>query len=274
MTLYVDVYVLINFTVDLLAIFFALRLNRIFTKTYKIVLAAAIGSFQALLYVIFFEGFIFGALFSLFYFAFLSVFIARRVSFIRKIKFTAAFCLLEILIGGLVYFLYLQLNKYVDLDKEGGGAENRRLLIFAVLVLLAIGFLKLTITVLTSAKTERTVLINVLLDGRKSSVSCFVDSGNLAYDLLDKSPAVFLSRKAFLRIFGTLTLPCEKYKSKMRLIPVKQNGKTRLYYGIKCEDVRVEHKGDWEKESVVLVLGDEENYGGYEGLAPSVIATR
>ena len=178
------------------------------------------------------------------------------------------------IISKMTDFFYLKLNKYFELDSAGVATENRRLLIFAVLVLLTIGGLKLAITVLSSAKTERAVEIKLNIDGKVRSVSCFVDSGNLACDPLDQTPVVFLTRKTFLRVFGTASLPCEKYKSQIRLIPIKQRGISHIYYGLKCEDVELVCKNSKERESLVLVLGDEESYGGYDGLAPSIIATR
>lgn len=270
-TLYVDIYFLINFTVDLLSIFFSAKLTKIVPKTLSMVLAAAIGAMQAVIYVLFFEDYIFGLIFSVLYFSFLSLYICRTLSLTRKIKFTAAFCVLQILIGGAVYFFYSMLDKYFDFSGDGVGTENRNLLILSLMILLSIGVLKLAINILSSAKSEKSARLLVEFEEKTVEVDCFVDSGNLACDPIDKTPAVFLTPRTFKKIFGINKLPNERFNNMLRIIPVKRKKNTEIYYGIKHEAVYLISKNAKEKARLILVIGNEESYAGFEALIPSSV---
>ena len=48
MTLYVDVYFLINFTVDILALYFAAIFSKVPTSTRRLIISAVIGAFFAI----------------------------------------------------------------------------------------------------------------------------------------------------------------------------------------------------------------------------------
>jgi sigma-E processing peptidase SpoIIGA len=257
--------------VDLLSIFFAVRLIKVNVKTRKLIIGALVGGLQAVFYVLFFDYAAFGMFFSIVYFSFLSFYICRGFSFLRKIKFSIAFFLIEIIIGGSVYSLYLYLDNHFEIDFSTMGTENRKLLIFALMVLLTVGIIKLAVSLLSSAQSEKTVELIIKIQQTEHRIDCLVDSGNLACDPIDKSPAVFINKKRFENVFGQIGQIgqiAEKYKSLFRIIPVKSKNNTEIYYGLRYDDVYMRQGKRLEKVKAVLVIGDEESYGGYDALFP------
>ena len=95
-TLYIDVYFLINFTVDILAIYFAVSFSAVPTTRLRLVLGAVSGAVFATL-AIFIDlpavKLVSALLFS-FIIAIISV---KGVSFLRRFKFFFAFCLKKLL---------------------------------------------------------------------------------------------------------------------------------------------------------------------------------
>ena len=267
-TLYIDVYFLINFSVDLLSIYFSVRINKIAATTVRIIICALIGALQAVLYILFFESSLYGAIFSLLYFSLISLFISRRTSVIRRIKFTGTFCLLQILIGGSVYYVYQLFDRYFDFGEESLGVENRKLLIGALMVLLSVGVLKLALVLFTSSKIQKSAKLVVVYSGEEILVECMVDSGNFAIDPIDRTPVVFFSRSLFKRVFKTSSLPNDNFKNLLRIIPVKRGKDTVLYYGIKYKDTYILKNGAREKIDVVIAIDNENNFAGYGALIP------
>ena len=150
-TVYVDVYFLINFTVDFLALYFASILSKVPTTTMRLALGAAIGAATALLnlfinvswmgYVTLFLGFFLMVLIS-----------SKKVSFYRRFKLAFCFAVVEMLIGGLVYWSYGFFDKHLGDNAEGieGGGDSN-LLILAILVLISIlTILPASITIISS----------------------------------------------------------------------------------------------------------------------------
>ena len=91
MTLYVDVYFLINFTVDILALYFAAIFSKVPTSTRRLIISAVIGAFFAIGIVFLPEivllKFITSAI-SLFIIGYIAT---KPVKIIRKIKFIFSF---------------------------------------------------------------------------------------------------------------------------------------------------------------------------------------
>ena len=128
-TLYIDVYFLINFTVDLLALYFSSGFAKIPVSTPRLIISALIGGSYAVFAVLFItrQRIMYPISFLLFI---IMIFIsAKRVGFYRKIKYAAAFFLFQIIIGGLVYYSYCTLDKVLNTENLSNiGGENQKLL--------------------------------------------------------------------------------------------------------------------------------------------------
>ena len=276
-TLYIDVYFLINFTVDLLAFYFSSSFVKMPITVPRLIISAFIGGAYAVLAILFISRqWIMYPISLLLFFVMISV-SAKNVRIYRKIKFAAAFFLFQIIIGGLVYYLYCTLDKVMNTEKFSDiGGENQKLLILSLIVLCSIGTLKLVIAFFGSVKSEKNVSLIIEYDEQKITCEALVDSGNLARDPFDKTPVMLINKKVAAELFGRGDFLSEsivssnyKTKSKVRVIPVRFGQVNKILYGIKPDAVFARSGKREEQISVILAVdGEEDNYGGYSALIP------
>ena len=97
-TIYIDVYFLINFTVDLLSLHLASRFTKIPVLARRILFAALIGGAYAAVLVFLPQNIFFFSVLTLFFGLLMMLISTRGVGVGRKIKFTAAFLFFQITI--------------------------------------------------------------------------------------------------------------------------------------------------------------------------------
>lgn len=270
-TLYIDVYFLINFSIDLLSLYFAARIAKLSTTVMRILIAAGVGAVIAIVNIFISTEWL-GYLGLFFGFIIMILIAAGRVSLYRKIKYAFCFSVVEMLVGGFVYFMYDFLDKRLVglISGETGGGENRSLLLFAVIVLMSIGVFKCLISVFTFSSGTSYVSIRVEMLGRKISGEALVDSGNTASDPLDNRSVMLLSVDVAEKLLGTTVskmakaskLPYE-LKKRVRFIPVSFGGVKKMLLGFRPDSVSVLTDGKEERIDVTLAIDTEGGkYGG------------
>ncbi len=275
-TIYIDVYFLINFTVDILAAYLAVKFLRIRTSIKRLLCIGALGALSACLDVFFENRIIRSVNIALFLIAFAAV-IAGGIKLSRRIKVCGAFLASEIMIGGTVSFGYTLLDKYLGpyLSEADGGGENRNALIFSLLILLAIGVSRIFMFLFTGTGSEKSVKIRIEIEGSVLEAEALVDSGNLVRDPMNMYPVLFIKKRAaskilpesVLELSGVDTLS-DYYRKRIRLIPVTRGGTTHVMTGIKPDKVLVLGKNEIVGVTVAI---DKEggSFGGYDALMPS-----
>jgi len=277
---YIDVYFLINFTVDFLSLHFASRISRLTTSTKRLCVIALLGSISSITCLflpagIFPEVFITG----LFLFS-VGLFGINRCSIYRRIRFVVTFFGLELLIGGIVYFAYSALDNYVApyIEDIRGGSENKKALIFSLFILLAIGVIKLMILIFPSG-VEGMAHLKIKIGADVIEADALVDTGNLVTDPMNMCPVLFVKPSLAGKILPQNVLSLSEidsldnaYRKRIRLIPVSRGGETHVMTGIRPDEVIV-RTADGERNVMVTLVIDKEGgtYGGYELLAPSAI---
>lgn len=273
--LYVDVYFFINFTVDLLCLFFAAKIMHLHTKLKRVIISAALLSLYAVItatFELYGLGFLLSATV-----LFISVLItAEKTSILRRIKFALLFLIFQILFGGVVYFAFCFLDRVFEKIDFGGGTEvNRKLLILSVLILFTVSVLKIIILIFKDVRSEKSVPVYMEFQGKEHSFEALVDSGNLAVDPLDATPVMLIKEELFKRIFGigknellkfdTLSFEIRK---RIRTVPIKTVSGKKLLYGIKS-DVHIKTEKQKERVTVIIALDEcESTYGGFFALVP------
>lgn len=277
-TLYVDVYFLINFSVDLLSLYFAARIAKLPTGVIRLLLAAGVGAVVAIInifvsvewfgYVGLFLGFIAMILIA-----------SGRVSIYRKIKYAFCFSVVEMLVGGFVYFMYEFLDERLLglIEGETGGSANRNFLLFAVIVLMSIGVFKCLISVFSFSSGSSYVNVRVNVFGKNFNGEALVDSGNVASDPLDNRSVMLLGTDVAEKLLGvsasemsdasSLSLALQK---KIRFIPVSFGGVRKVLVGFRPDSVAVLADGKEELIDVTLAIDTEGGkYGGTNMLIPA-----
>lgn len=277
-TLYIDVYFLINFTVNVLALYFSALLSKIESSVIRLLVSSAIGSLFACGVVLLdLKGILF--VLALVLSAFLiNIVFCVKAAFLRRFKFFSAFILFEALIGGMVNFLYSLLDKYLypKLTPEEFGAENRSILLLALMILFCFGVVKILFYVFKGTGAERNTSVKIVFYGEQISATALIDTGNLATDPMSSKPVVFVKKELMSPLlggYGDLSR-CDdpKIKIRFRLIPIKGMGGERLLVGLRCDRLLI-GKNEVAVENVVIALDEDEgSYGGHKVLMPSAIA--
>ena len=270
-TFYIDVYFLINFTTDILALYFAASLNKIKSSVLRLILAGAFGAAMACAIVLLApSGLLFVSIFIIGIMVTIEIFCPRETKF-RKFKAFFAFLIFEALIGGLVSFIYGLLDTYFYplVSDQSFGAENRKLLIISLIVLLTYGILKLLFLAFYSSKSEKNIRISVCICGKKEKITALVDSGCFVCDPLDGKPVIIV-KSNLMELTKGLGELCES-NDRTRIIPVKSLGAERILMGVRTDYIEVEEKKE-RYESIVIALDNEEgSFGGYPALAPLML---
>ena len=197
----------------------------------------------------------------------------------RKTRFLFSFLIFESLIGGIVSFIwsFLDENLSTIFATAEGGAVNRKMLVFSLIVLLSIGVFKMIVSFFSNIQSEGNVEIEINFLGNKIKIDAFVDSGNLAIDPMDMKP-IFLVKKEIAKKFlpeniielSDIDSLDRDVKKRIRLIPVSVYGATRVLTGVKADSVYLIKDGKNEEIDVTIAIDKEGGtYGGYMGLMPS-----
>ena len=275
-TIYIDIYFLINFTVDLLTLYFSASLSKIFTTQRRLLISSFLGGLYAVICVIFIDKSWVSIILSPLFIILMVIIITPGVGFYRRVKYCISFVLMQIIIGGLVYYSYCTLDNLLSgFDISSVGEVNKKLLILSVFVLLSICVLKVLLSFFTKVKSERSVEIEIACLGRLTRLTALVDSGNLVTDPFDKSPVMFVDSSTSKRMFSidfTSFAEIDKLsyemKKRMRPISVCSVGGERVIYAIKPDEAYIIYKGKKERIRLSVAIGETKSFSGYSALIP------
>ena len=278
-TLYVDVYFMINFTVDVLALYFAAIFSKVPTTSARLIIAALVGAFGAVGIVFLPEIALLKLILSLLLLCVMGYIATKPVKIRRKLRFGFAFVIFEALFGGLVTYTWGILDKFLSNYLSGvqGGAVNRKMLFLSVIILLSIGVFKMIVSFFSNIQSEGSVNLEICFLDKVKIVDAFVDSGNLAVDPMDMTPVMLIKSDAADGIIPdniiNLTDPDvvdKNARRRIRLIPISRGGSTHVLTGIKPDRVTVV-SGDVREDINVTLAIDREGgtFGGFGALMPS-----
>ena len=280
-TLYIDVYFLINFTVDILSLYFAARFSKIPTNARRLIASATVGALVACGVILLPEYNVIKFVFATVGLVAMGFIAPKGVKTRRRVKYIFAFLIFEALVGGCVYFLWGILDKYLYGFFVGaeGGAVNRKMLFLSLIILLSIGVFKMLVSFFSNIEGERSVEVEICFFDKRAVVTAFVDSGNLAVDPMDMSPVLLIKKDFAKRILPqNIEDLCDidsldrGVKKRIRLIPVSRGDKTHVLVGVKADSVKLIRGDSSEQISVTLAIDKEGgSFGGFEALIPSAV---
>ncbi len=279
--LYIDVYFLLNFTVDILAAFFTSRILRVKTSSRRFILIGIIGGLSACVSVLFDEIKLVGIASTILFLFLLGIVSSLSITLIRRIRYVFVYFILELLIGGVVSFFYSKLDDYFGslFEKIEGGAENRRLLVISLIILIAIGVLRVFIMIFGSSRGYGTAKVTIKLFEKSVQAEAMIDSGNLVRDPMSMRPIIFIKRELAVKIFPENLIELsdldgldKRIRKRIRLIPVSKGDVTHVYTGVLPDSVQFNgDEGVNELDLIVAIDKEEGTYNGYLALAPSVL---
>lgn len=279
-TLYIDVYFMINFTVDILAIFVALKMVHLGIRMRRIILCGILGGTFAIL-ELFLPIKALEVLLAAIFLLLITQISCIGASWSRRIKFLFSFYISTFLISGIVNFMYQLMDRYVkNIAIESGQSTNKKALVFSLIILLMIGALRLFIMMFSGAANETNVDLVINIGGKRLEIEALIDTGNLVKDPMNMNPVIFIKKAYAERIFAKEVLELShlddlplEYRKRIRLIPVTRGGQTHVMTGVKVDSVIMRREEREEPLDATIVIDKEEGtYGGYFALAPYVAA--
>ena len=280
-TLYIDVYFLINLTVDILSAYFASRAVNMKTTVKRLMGIGILGGVLAVLDVLFRVSFALRLFYLILMLFGSGAVISKNATPKRRVRFVFAFLFFEMFVGGGVYYGYILIDRYFGeyLAGADGGVHRREIIILSLLILFVIGVLKLLIMVFGGERFIRSCRIRIEIDGKSEDVDALIDSGNLVRDPMNMYPVLFVKKGIAKRLFPTNVIDLTNideldsaYRKRIRLIPVTKNGKTHVLTGVRTDKVSIVHEGNEDEVLVTLAIDKEEgSFGGYDALLPSAI---
>lgn len=274
-TLYIDIYFLINFTVDLISLHFAAMLSRTKASNRRLLIAALLGAISACASVL-----ISRPVISLvFFFAtvvFASVFCCKETSAKGRAVFGISLIIFLSLVGGIVSFLWNLLEDAFSDYLIEGDVVNRKMLFFALIALLSIGVFKMLITVMNTGKIETRVEFEIKFLDKTCLTEALIDTGNLAMDPLGMKPVLIMKKELARRFVPEDIINLDdvdaldkNIKRRIRLIPLTKGGATHVYTGFVPDEVKVYHSGKVYSADVTVAIDKEGgDFGGFLALMP------
>lgn len=267
--IYADLYVLINFGMDLLCLTVTASLLHLPARRWRILLASGMGGLYSLLSLLFSPAGLLGLLFDLLAAMALAgvAFAQRGNGLLRHLRVTGAYFLSSVLLGGVMTALYAFLNRLaLPLDRvQKDGLEAW---IFALLGATAgLATLKGGRLFAFSAR-RRYVTLTATLFGRTVTLRALIDSGNLLQDPLSGRGVIVVDRRALRGLLPEkllaadtpqrLTDLLEDYELArlIRLIPVRSATGEGLLPAVIPEQLRVTDRRTTYSGDQLLAISD------------------
>ena len=275
-TIYIDVYFLLNFTVDLLAIYFASKILRINIKNIRLLLISFIGAVYSVADVLIKLNLLLRLLLFLSVSILVILIMGRKISLIRRIKLFTVFFILMALIGGLVYFLYSLLARCFEY-KPTAEPQNRKLLILSILIIVSFSVIKLVSALFARTRSGKSAAVSIKLLDKRIECEALVDTGNLLRDPIDSTAVMIITRSIAERImpYGIpedVSSVHGELKKYVRIIPITKGKERVMCLGFLPDRSEVKIKNRWESVKLIFVVdNDVTDFGGFAALIPASI---
>jgi stage II sporulation protein GA (sporulation sigma-E factor processing peptidase) len=262
---------LINFTVDILALYFAGIISGIKTTVPRLIISSVLGGIFACFVALFDLSAFIRMILTLVYGFLISLIFTKLGTVQNRIKLVSAFLILEISIGGAVTLFYRFLNEILAPILESEiGLENRKALIIALLIALIYFILKVVYLLFFGATKERRVDIELEINDKILSVTALVDSGNLLIDPMNARPVILVKIGALKLIKNASDIEADdNLKTRIRLIPAQGIGGSKILTGLRCDMIRI--NGSVSNITTIAIDEEEGSFGGYLALAPASV---
>ena len=277
-TLYIDVYFMINFTVDILAIFIALRMVHVKINIRRLIFSGLLGASLAIL-ELFLKNKAIHILVAALFVMLITIICCKEVSFFRKIKFLISFYISTFLISGAVNFIYSVMDRYLEkIILKSNESANRKVLVFSLIILMMIGVLRLFVMMFSSSINEKSARILIEIADKTLAFDAMIDTGNLVKDPMNMNPVIFIKENLARQILPAAVIELSnidsltsEYRKRIRLIPVTRNAQTHVMTGVRADRVTI-FSGDTKEQINASIVIDKEGgtFGGYYALAPYV----
>ncbi len=280
--IYGDVLMIINFSMDFLALYITAKIMHIRLKSKRITLSALLGAVYSLIILSLNLTGIISGIISLAA-AFLLTFTAYgKQKPIVFLKNTAVFYIVNFALGGGITAICNLLNMWQskrNLMINGSFDVLYGDLPFGVLVILAAVcglFSLLSGKLIKKKNAEKTCILNISLNQASISLQALVDSGNLLREPISGKPVIITSFNSMRKLIpveliplfknkDTLCLENTAYSSIVRIIPISTVSGGGLFFALFPDQVTVDGK---DADVYIAITADSDNFGGFSAIVP------
>ena len=286
-TVYIDLFFLINFSMDFLCLFLTAKLMSEKIHSGRYVLAASVGGVYAcvalLLYI---DGILAMAIdsFACIIISFIAFFESRRI---RQIPlFALVFTATSMVLGGFMTALFNLFNRLKLSEIFGGDGNSEDSPSVWILLLLAVGggiFTKLCGAFFRKRGLRKYANVEIFLEGRRIQLRAMADSGNLLREPLSSRPCIVADAKRLegffpREILSVMKDKCvaeigkipPKYARRICFIPTRTAVGEGMLLGLRTDRIVVETEKEKKEVDAVVVISELENSAdGSDALIPN-----
>ena len=263
---YGDVLFVIDFSMDFLCLFIAGKLSHEKTRTWRVVLGAALGAVYGVTSLMYSLPTAVGIVVEIAAaFAVCAVALWRGRA-ARLLIQTALFYGASVLLGGAMTLIYSKLGKYKTYIETGGSVKTALgdvpLWVFALAAVLSAVMTKLLSVLLKRKNAVRTCEIKMVIDGKRYEMTGLVDSGNVCVEPISETPVIFLSSRVGVKI-GT-----EGLEKGTFAVPVSTAAGGGIVFAKKPDELMIKTRRGFEARHALVAAGDASDYDGCDALVP------
>ncbi len=269
-TVYIDLYFLINTSMDLICFFLTSRLLVHKFSPSRCILAAALGGVYACAVLFLPFGGVWGLLLDFaacFFMCAVAVF--RRGELRQTAEYSLVFTASSVVLGGLMTVLFSLFNK-IGLDKlfAGNGTEGESdggaVWLFALFAGVS-ALLSLFGGKIFRRKSSRQYgRVEITFGGAKIIVAAFCDSGNLLREPISAKPCIVVDKECVMPklpegvrdILEGKLCGMSNFDGRVRVIPTRTVGGEGLLYALRPERVRLDFGGGFTECDAFVALGE------------------
>ena len=276
---------IINFSMDFLALYITARLMHIRIRPKRITLGAIVGAVYSLAVIFFGIDGISGAFTSIVA-AFLLAFVSyKNKNFTDLSKNTAVFYGVSFALGGGITAICNLLNIWQNSRNVSINGTFDIIygdLPFEMLLLTAAScgvFSLIAGRVAKNKRAKKECELEIRMNKNSVTLTALVDSGNLLKEPISEKPVIIASYEKIravipvemLEFFKTKELKISEqseYSARLRIIPSTSAAGHRLFYGLFPDSVKINGK---EVDAYVAVDDDTADYSGFSAIVPEIL---
>lgn len=287
MEVYVDLYFLINTSMDLLCLLITARLLHLQTTLGRLLFGALTGGGYAVFSLLYGKTGAIGLALDL-----LAAVMISTVGFLKKgqkkthvLRFAAVFTLSSMVLGGVMTALYSLLNQ-LDLPLDAFADDSASVWLFGLVTLASVLLTLRGGRLLGFAEKTKRVDVEAVLFGNAVTLRAMVDSGNLLSDPVSGRPVIVADRKRLLHALPSELLEegregeqatfdwMEKHPknaTRVRLIPAKTATGSAFLVGIVPDSLVLLEGGSRTPAAYVIAVSSlGENGSDFDALIPKI----
>ena len=281
-TVYLDLYFLINFSMDILGLFLAARLLSYRVHAARCTLAAIFGALYACAALLLLPSGALGLLFDILACGAMSFIAIKRRGNLRQVGAYAIVCAaVSILLGGFMTALFSVLNR-LGLNKIEGGSEvsdGLSVWLFALLAAISGAMSFFGGKIFKKRSARKYGKVQVRYGDRCATISALCDSGNMLREPISTRPCIVVDRRILKEILprrsarlveeGRIDELGGADAGRIRIIPTSTVSGDSLLYALRADSVSVDMGKGWCEIDAYIAFSTVELDGETRALIPS-----